>query len=234
MPAEERMSTLELMAFYDLVRRMRAVKYDPDQLYAKSKLIVQDVAMNSILVRATQHLGAIAREIGEDLPQRTQQAYNRGATVLDELWDEQTGYYYNKDVRSGELIRLPSVASFAPLYAGPVRPDRMKRLLEHLHNPQEFGADYPIPSTPMNSPYFKPHCYWQGPSWVNMNWLIMTGLRDNGEYAEAGQLKQKTLQMIKTGGIYEYFSPFDGTPAGAPNFSWTAALALELLHEPKN
>jgi hypothetical protein len=231
-PAEERMSTLELMAFYDLVRRMRALKYDHKQLYKKSKLVIQDVVMNSILVRATQHLGAIAKEIGEDLPPHTQKAYNRGAGVLDQLWDEQTGYYYNKDVRSGALIPHPTVASFIPLYAGKIPKGRIKRLLEHLHDPLEFGAKYPVPSAPLDSPYFKQHCYWQGPSWVNTNWLIITGLRDNGELAEAERLKAKTLEMIKKGGIYEYFSPLEGTPAGAPNFSWTAALALELLNEP--
>ncbi|HYH75431.1 MAG TPA: trehalase family glycosidase [Candidatus Saccharimonadales bacterium] len=230
-PASERMSTLELMAFYDLAKRMRALKYDDAELYKKSKLLIQDIGMNSILVRATQHLGAIAKDIGEPLQPLTQKAYDRGVTVLDALWDEDTGFYYSKDLRSGELIRFMNHAGFMPLYAGKLAKKRTARLLTHLHDPASFGTAYPVPSTPLNSPYFKQHCYWQGPAWINTNWLILTGLRTNGQSQEAETIKQKTLEMISEGGMHEYFSPLDGSPAGAPNFSWTASLMLELLNE---
>lgn len=230
-PANERMSTLELLTFYDLVRRMRVLKYDDAKLYKKSRLVVQDVLMNSILVRATQHLGDIAKEIGEALPPHTATAYKRGTTVLDALWDEETGYYYNKDVRTGKLVKVPTIASFMPLYAGFVPKERVKTLLKHLHDPLTFGADYPVPSTPLNSPYFKPHCYWQGPTWINVNWLLMQGLRHNGHPKEAAALKKSSLRLIEHGGMYEYFSPLDGKRAGAPDFSWTAALTLEMLNE---
>ena len=230
-PAEQRMSTLELMALYDLARRMRALNYDDKALFKKSKLVVQDVGMNSILVRATQHLGDIAKAIGEPLPRRTAEAYDRGAGVLEPLWNEKTGYYYSKDCRSGELIPFPTITSFLPLYAGNVPAVRVKRLLRHMHDPNTFGTPYPLPSTPLDSPYFKPRCYWQGPVWINVNWLVMLGLQANGQKAEAAASRTRLLSLITRGGMYEYFSPLDGTPAGAPAFSWTAALTLEMLDD---
>jgi hypothetical protein len=230
-PANQRMSTLELLAFYDLVKQMRALKYDDAKLYKKNKLLIQDVGMNSILVRATQHLGVIAKEIGEKLPANTAKAHRRGVKVLDQLWDRKTGYYYSKDLRTGELIKVPTVASFFPLYAGALPKTRVDSLLQHMHDPLEFGADYPLPSTPLSSPYFKPSCYWQGPTWINVNWLIIQGLRQNGQMKQAEAIRSGLLSLISKGGMYEYFSPLDGTPAGAPNFSWTASLTLEMLND---
>jgi hypothetical protein len=36
--------------------------------------------------------------------------------------------------------------------------------------------------------------------------------------------------MVGEAGFYEYFSPFDGSGKGAPNFSWTAALTIDLIN----
>ena len=230
-PANERMSTLELLAFYDLVRQMRRMKYDDKLMLQKHKLLVVDLLTNCVLIRATQHLGDIAKEIGEELPPLTAKAHKRGVSVLDQLWDPETKQYYNKDYRTGELVKMQNNASLMPLYAGKLPRDRAQSLLQLMHDPMKFGADYPIPSTALDSPYFKPHCYWQGPTWVNVNWLISLGLRENGHAAEADKLRAGTLELIARGGMYEYFSPLDGKPAGAPNFSWTASLTLQMLHE---
>jgi hypothetical protein len=35
--------------------------------------------------------------------------------------------------------------------------------------------------------------------------------------------------MVQKSGFYEYFNPLNGNPAGASNFSWTAALIIDLL-----
>jgi hypothetical protein len=37
--------------------------------------------------------------------------------------------------------------------------------------------------------------------------------------------------MVEKSGCYEYFDPLTGEAAGAPNFSWTAALAIDLLKQ---
>jgi hypothetical protein len=62
----------------------------------------------------------------------------------------------------------------------------------------------------------------------------MTGMRQNGQLAEAEKMRQNLLGLISKSGMYEYFSPLDGSPAGAPNFSWTASLTLEMINEPSS
>ena len=84
-----------------------------------------------------------------------------------------------------------------------------------------------------DSPWFRPHKYWRGPVWVNMNWMIIDGLRRYGYDDHAEALAESTLEMIEKSGFFEYFDPLDGTPAGADNFSWTAALAIDLSRQNK-
>lgn len=64
-----------------------------------------------------------------------------------------------------------------------------------------------------------------------MNWLIIDGLQRAGQDELAQKLREKTLNLIERGGFHEYFSPLDGSPAGINNFSWTAALTIDLLQK---
>jgi glycogen debranching enzyme len=71
--------------------------------------------------------------------------------------------------------------------------------------------------------------YWQGPTWINTNWMIAEGLDRYGEAAPARELRERSLTMVAESGYYEYFSAITGDGYGAPDFSWTAALVLDLL-----
>jgi hypothetical protein len=42
-----------------------------------------------------------------------------------------------------------------------------------------------------------------------------------------------TLDMVRRSGFSEYFDPVTGEPLGAHNFSWTAALVLDLMRSHK-
>lgn len=229
-PASERISTTDLYAVYDLIRSLRRLEYDGKKVATNHKLQADSLIVNTILMRANERLAEIADAIGKELPEVIKRAMEKAPWALESLWDEETKQYYARDHISWELVREPSLATFLPLYAQVLPRERVKVLLEHLHNTQTFGARYPVPSAPLNSTYFSPHRYWQGSTWVNVNWLIADGLERNGEKREAALLRRKTLEVVEKGGMYEYFSPIDGSPAGAPAFSWTAALTIELLH----
>ena len=79
-----------------------------------------------------------------------------------------------------------------------------------LADPAVFGSPYPVPSVPLGSRWFKPTRYWQGPAWVNMNWLIIDGLRRYGFTGEADALRLKTLELVEKSGFYEYYHPVTG------------------------
>jgi hypothetical protein len=59
--------------------------------------------------------------------------------------------------------------------------------------------------------------------------MTINGLRVYGEDAVAHQLAEQTLDMVERAGFHEYFSPLTGEGYGAPEFSWTAALVVDLI-----
>ena len=75
---------------------------------------------------------------------------------------------------------------------------------------------------------FQEHRYWKGPTWVNTNWAIIEGLRYQGHPEPADELRLRTLALVDEHGFAEYFSPLTGAGHGAPEFSWTAALTVDL------
>lgn len=230
-PTDERISTIDLYAVYDLIKSLRNAKYDNAKLMKTHKLRIVDVTFSCILIRANQLLKQIADDIGETLPSDITHAMRVAPHALETLWDDDTQQYYNRNEVTGELIKIPTISTFLPLYAEVLPTERVDMLLGQLNDPDAFNAAFPIPSTPLNSPYFRPNRYWQGPTWINMNWLIIDGLQRNGRIKEAEQLRKQTVELVRQGGMYEYFSPIDGSKAGAPNFNWTAALTLDLLHK---
>jgi hypothetical protein len=62
-----------------------------------------------------------------------------------------------------------------------------------------------------------------------MNWFIMEGLRRYGYEDLAEAIRADTLRLIEESGFREYYDPRDGSGCGSTDFSWSAALTLELL-----
>ena len=86
-----------------------------------------------------------------------------------------------------------------------------------------------MPSVPLEARHFQDHRYWAGPTWVNTNWAIIEALRRARiTTSSPTSCGGRTLALVDERGFAEYFSPTDGTGHGAPEFSWTAALTIDL------
>ena len=78
---------------------------------------------------------------------------------------------------------------------------------------------------------FNPLNYWRGPVWININWMLYGGLKNYGFYEDAKNLKKSIIDLVKEHGFYEYYNPLSGKGLGASDFSWTAALLIDLIFE---
>lgn len=228
-PPEQRLSSIEALAFFDIQQRLKRKGYNIDQVLPHSLLSVEDVIFNSILIRANHHLKTIARAAGHSIPTELTERMDKTEKALEGLWDPYSSQYYSRNFVTHKLLKIPSIATFLPLYAGTISQERADQLVQLLHNKQQFGPLYPVPSMPVSSPWFHPTGYWQGPTWINTNWLIIDGLKRYGYTELAEEITQKSLELVAGSGNYEYFSPLDGQPAGSNNFSWTAALTIDFL-----
>jgi hypothetical protein len=232
-PPEQRFSNVDAMALYDAQRRLRRKEYDINKILDHSLFSIEDLTFNSVFIRANEHLVAIAKTLRQDLPTDLLKSMEKTRKALEGLWDPYTEQYYSRDFVTHRLLKEPSIAALLPLYSGAVTKERAAILVKMLESEHVFGPPHPVPSVPLNSPRFNAVCYWQGPTWFNANWLVIDGLRRYGYHDHAEALIESSLELVQDGHFNEYFNPLTGDPLGAPNFSWTAAVALDWLKAKK-
>jgi neutral trehalase len=205
---------------------LRRKNYNTEAILSRSLFAIEDLTFNCIFIRANRHIRDIAKAINTDVPAELLEKMEKSEAALEQLWDAYAGQYFSRNFVTHKLIKEPTIATLMPLYAGTVSKERADQLVKMIENTEMFGPAFPIPSVPLNSPWFNPFAYWQGPAWVNTNWLIIEGLRHYGYHDHADALSESTLEMVEKSGFYEYFDPLEGEPAGAPNFSWTFLSSL--------
>ena len=227
-PIDERFDSIEVLALFDVQRRLRRKAYDIDKVLHHTLFAIEDVAFNAIFIRANQHLRSIARTLRIELEPALDERMKLTEKAFQDLWDEYSKQYYSRDFITHKLIKQPSVATLLALYSGCIPKERAETLVKLLENERGFGPAYPIPSVPIDSQWFKPMKYWQGPTWMNINWLIIDGLKRYHFDDHAAALTDLSLEMVSKSGFAEYFDPITGEPLGSDEFSWTAALAMDL------
>jgi hypothetical protein len=231
-PASERPTDGDGLRMVVLARHVKRYGFELARLPREEAVLIEDLAFNSLLAVSNRSLANIAAELDITLDPQLESCFRNTEDAIEQLWDEPTGQYYSRNAVTGELIKLQTVATFLPLWAGVPSPARATRLAGHLREHAGFWPRFPVPSVPTDAPQFDAHRYWKGPTWVNVNWAIIEGLRAYGETDVADEVRRRTLDLVEDSEFAEYFSPLTGEGLGVDGFSWTAALTLDLLDAP--
>ncbi len=228
-PVAERASDDDGLRMLVLATRAKKHHFQLEQMPRHSSVLIEDLAFNAMLAAANRSLELISRDLERPLPTELQEHFRRTEVALEHLWDEPSGQYYSRNAVTGELIKVPTIATFLPLWSGIPTRAQAERLIELLQKPTGFWPHHPVPSVPIDAPEFREAGYWKGPTWINMNWTIAEALREYEAVELAERLRLRTLRLVEHAGFSEYFSPLTGDGYGANDFSWTAALVIDLL-----
>ncbi len=130
------------------------------------------------------------------------------------FWDDRLGFYCDREFATGQSSGVEAVTGFLPLLLGNLSIDRVEALVQAAGDPQRFGTALPLPSVARRHPAYAKDM-WQGPVWVNFNWMIARGFMANGQHDLAAEIRVRTLealqnQYLATGSIFEYYDA-DGT-----------------------
>jgi hypothetical protein len=230
--AAQRPTNAEYDRYAYLVKLYRDCGYDPACIRAKCPFVVHDVLFNSLLVQANCDLAEIARVLGLDPAPFEASAERTAAGVDARLWDDTAGSYVDYDVRAGERVSAHTAGAFSPLFAGIPSPARARQMLGQLMAsavPVD-GAGRVVPSVAPSDANFDPALYWRGPVWPMINWVLHAGLLRYGFTAEAGEIRNALLELVRREGIWEHYNATTGRGQGTEELSWTAALVLDLLN----
>ena len=123
---------------------------------------------------------------------------------------------------------------FLPLWAGIADKDRAKKLVQKLTDSNKFWRKYGVPSLAADDPYYNPKGYWNGPVWVEWNYLIMRGLLDYGYKAEAKELVNRVAtnmieQLKKDHNLWEFYSPDEQWAGYHKTYIWAGMISRMLL-----
>jgi glycogen debranching enzyme len=194
-------------------------------------LPVESPDLNTYLCLQQEALSKIAQVLGEHTDselwaQRAESMVNR---LIKVAWDDRTGLFWAS--RNRERINVRTPLGLFPLITGRMPHKIADRLVAHLTDEQEFWPRYPVPSVALDDPKFNSRQMWRGPTWVNINYLLIEGLYRSGYAEVAHELRRRTLELIAgQPDIYEYYDPLTGenSPTAASVFGWSAAIYIDL------
>lgn len=154
------------------------------------------------------------------------------------MWDEEDGYFYDRDERTGEPIKVKSIAGMLPMWAGIISKEQAWTLVyRHILNPDEFWRSYPFPALAATEPGYSPvylegdiGCNWRANTWVPTNYMIMHGLMDYGYMDIAKYIANKTRELVDKSGDREYYLTDTGEGTGLNPF-WGWSLLAYFMQE---
>ena len=218
-----------------LVDLFRRNNYEEHAIMRGCPFLIQDPLFNSVLCRANESLARIAELLGKDPGIPKSWVEKTSDAISKKLWHEEHEIFDAYDIVAQKTIEVDTAAVFLPFYAGAATREQAQRIYERL-NSSSFcslhqGNCFTIPNYDTQKKGFDRSNYWRGPVWININWMLAQGLRRYGYTLKADSLQKDLLQLPIRFGFHEYFDSFDGTGYGTDNFSWTAALFIDLVEE---
>jgi glycogen debranching enzyme len=206
-----------------------------ESMFALDRFVLEDVLVNTIYAENQRVLASLCRRTG-DARAADEMDRRAGQTIgalLGKCYDASTGLFYDLAGLREEPLRVNTVSSLMPILLPDLPTTVVDALAEHLSDPSEYGAAFPVPSVALDEPsYLAPapgsRLVWRGPSWMNTNWYIARGLRRHGRVAMARLIEDRSAALVERSGFREFYDPFTGEGFGAEDFSWTG-LALNML-----
>ena len=237
---EERPSKREYDHYLHIIEIAKAHNYNDKKIAKLSPFLVQDPLFNAVLIKSNASLIKLYELIGdnEDKIKQLKAWQQKSITSFNtKLFNEELGAYVHYDLRNEKQINYLSSSSFSPLFANIPNKRRAETIVKVMM--QKFGNDhqYLCASFDPTSERFNPKKYWRGPVWVNLNWMLYNGLKQYDFNTIAQRVKSDTITIIENNGFFEYFDSRKEIHKdckagyGGNNFSWTAALLLDLLNE---
>jgi hypothetical protein len=211
----------------------------------------ESLDLNSMLVSEAKSLTAMAMLLGRkseaEAWERDVQERCRKINAL--MWDSVSGFYYNIDRKThtftfrtpGDLKRR-EIIGFLPLWAGIATKAQAARLVAALKDTSTFWRKYGVPSLAADDPYYNPKGYWNGPVWVQWNYLIVRGLLQYGYVREARELTGKVAsamiaQLKKDHNFWEFYSPDEAWAGYHRTYIWAGIInkmLIEVAEAPGN
>lgn len=163
------------------------------------------------------HAARWSRRLGDQADAWEKKAAALQAFIRTELWDAESGFFYDHWVVRDPARRHLAFEGMWPVVVGAATAEQGRRVIdEHLLNPKEFFTPHPIATVAISDPKFELRM-WRGPAWNCMTyWAARACLRydraDGAHRLVEAALDATANQFARTGTIWEFYHPQLGKP----------------------
>jgi hypothetical protein len=213
-----------LPGFVRLVWQNRRDRFQLAPIRARGGFVAHEVLTNvayALSLDALHRMGAAERFARRARRVRT--------ALVEQCWDEASGLFVDLPRSAGGTVS--TWASMAPLVLPQLPHAIAERLVhEHLLDRGRYWRRFPVPSTSVEEPAYRPRTgfpfrYWRGPTWITASWLLQRGLLAHGDADAAEQLAARTRELVARSGFRVYYHPDTGRGQGARAFGMSTLAA---------
>ena len=211
--------------YITLLNQFKKNKYNPSKIVNDSMFNVIDIGFNSILIRATKDLVEVSKKFNLDFTD-LKNKISKSEESLIKFYKDEDQSFFSYDFKNHNLIKVDAISNYFILFANLENQEINNKIIDKLkkYNSQK---DYFFTTVNPKDKTFEETRYWRGPVWINSNWIVYQGLI-NKDKIFSSLIKNKTLELLENKKFHEYYNYKTGECLGANNFSWSAALYLDL------
>ena len=199
--------------------------------------------INAMMVMEARALASMAQELQYHDEEKEWDliSESRRKLINRYLWDNRTGFYYNVDkndldfsFKNKDDLKIKEIIGFLPLWAGVATKKQANELLKAMKDPNEFWRPFGIPTLTAKDEYYNPIGYWNGPIWIQWQYLVFRGLLDYGYVNEAVELAERVMdniihQLKVDHNFWEFYSADDYQAGYHKTYIWTGIVARMLI-----
>jgi putative isomerase len=194
------------------------------------------VDLNCYMVAHYRAMAYIAGRLGKAGERKAwiEKAYALAKRINERLWDDELGFYVDRDRTTKRNGPALSPAGFMPLFVHIALPERAVRMAKLAADPDKFFPG--MPSAAYDTPGYDSKTMWRGPAWLNTSYFALKGLEDYGEEKLAETMRSTLLDWVgrDKSTIHEFYEPKTGEGLGAQGFGWSAAFVLSFILDWRN
>lgn len=199
----------------------------------------ESIELNSYLAAEKFYLAYMLDEIGdkEQATRFREEGRKLKKMIQEKFFDKETGFFYDRKLGTGELVKVIDISGWVPLFAGVATPEQAAAVKKNMLDPELFGTYFPFSSLNHQHPLYQPDKgYFRGQTWINYTYFGIRGWKNYGFTEDAEKytrLLPDRLKGLTEPGypIRENWNSATGEAMTAKHFGWSSAFSILLLAE---
>lgn len=220
--SNERPTDITYERYLKMIQLFKSCRFNEEEIYKNSQFIIQDVLFNTLLIKSNKDLLNIAKILKKDTTQ-----IENWIKLTHKNFEKKffkNNFYYDYDMKSNKHIFEKVIGGLSPIILFNSNHDILVDTLKDEFI-QEKNENFKISSISRLNPKYDSINYWRGPTWINLTWLILSGLNKERYKDLYNKIKNASIQLVKNKGVFEYYDSQlqSSKGCGDNKFSWTAA-----------